>query len=151
MKPFKFRLQTKLDISRREEDQARENLQLAIGHRNQVQRELDTILLQTREVEAGMKAMMNDGFDLQQFLILKDYLPVLKIMRLNKEEELTQAEVLITKARDILLEKMKESKTLTKLREKEWEQYLLDLNREEQKTIDELAITSHFRKDIKQA
>ncbi len=146
MKPFHFRLQTKLDISCREEQQAREGLQISIVHRDQVQNELDKILLQTQEVEAGIKAMMQSGFDMQQFLIRKDYLPVLRTLRLSKEEELIKAESMVVEARNLLLEKMKESKTLNKLRDKEWAKYLQELNQEEQKTIDELAINSHFRR-----
>lgn len=151
MKPFHFRLQTKLDISCREENQAREDLQISINHRDQVQKELNQIIRQEEEIEAGMKAMMLEGFNLQQFLICKDYLPILKTMRICKEDDLRQAELMVVEARNILIEKMKESKTLKKLREKEWAHYLLELNKEEQKTIDELAINSHFRKNIKQA
>lgn len=151
MKPFHFRLQTKFDLSCREESQAREELQVSINFRNQVQAELDEIIRQTQETEADIKTIMQEDFNLPQFLIFKDYLPVLKTREKSKAADLLQAEAEVTEARGILLDKMRESKTLQKLRDREWSYYLLELNKEEQKTIDELAINSHFRKNSKQA
>lgn len=146
MRPFKFRLQTKLDISCREEQQVREELQIRINLRNQLQRELDEILLKLDEIHTAIKDQMVKGFILEQFLILKNYLPIMRSMRLNKEAELAQAELAIAETRNILIEKIKERKILAKLREKEWSNYLLELNKEEQKIIDELAINNHFKK-----
>lgn len=146
MQPFKFRLQTKLDISCREEQQIREELQIRIILRDQLQRELDEINNKLKEIEAAIKDLMVMGFSMEQFLILKNYLPIIRNMRANKEVQLTRAELAIVETRNILIEKIKERKTLQKLRDKEWTNYLLELNREEQKIIDELAINSHFRK-----
>jgi len=146
MRPFKFRLQTKLDISSREEQQVREELQICINLRDQLQRELDEIQIKLDEIETAIKDLMVQGFILEQFLILRNYLPIIRSMRANKEAELTRAEAAIVETRNMLIEKIKERKILEKLREKEWSNYLLELNREEQKIIDELAINSHFRK-----
>lgn len=146
MRPFQFRLQTKLDLSSREEQQIREELQIRILQREQKQRELDEVTSKLDEIETAMKALMAEGFRLEEFLILKNYLPIVRSMRLNKEAELTQAEAAIAETRNVLIEKMKERKILEKLREKEWVAYLTELNKEEQKIIDELAINSHFRK-----
>jgi len=46
-----------------------------------------------------------------------------------------------------LLEKSRETKTLEKLKEREWEEYILENNRLEQKIIDEVAVNSYFRKN----
>ena len=59
--------------------------------------------------------------------------------------ELDKAEERVETARIILQECKKETKTLTKLKENEWKQYLHELNLEEQKEIDEIAINNHFR------
>lgn len=146
MRPFKFRLQTKLDISSREEQQIREELQIHIILRDQLQAELDEIQFKLNEIESAIKALMMQGFILDQFLILKNYLPIIRSMRVNKETELVQAELAIVETRNILIEKIKERKILQKLREKEWISYVLECNKEEQKIIDELAINNHFRK-----
>lgn len=146
MRPFKFRLQTKLDITGREEQQIREELQISIIFRDQLQSELDEIQLRLAEIETAIKDLMVQGFSLEQFLILKNYLPIIRSIRVNKETELVQAELVIVATRNILIEKIKERKILQKLREKEWISHLLECNKEEQKIIDELAINSHFRK-----
>lgn len=146
MKPFKFRLQTKLDISCREEEQLREELQIRILLRDKLQKELDEIKSRLNEIESAIKEMMVQGFKMEQFLILNNYLPIIGNMLADKEAGLFQAEKAITETRNILIDKIKERKTLQKLRDKEWSNYLLELNKEEQKTIDELAINSHFRK-----
>ncbi len=148
MQPFKFRLQTKLDISSREEQQIREELQLHIILRDQLQRELDEINFKINEIQADIKDLMMSRFSLEQFLILKNYLPIIRNMQANKKEELVRAQVAIVEIRNILIEKIKERKILQKLREKEWINYLMERNREEQKIIDELAINNHFRKNI---
>lgn len=146
MRPFQFRLQTKLDLSSREEQQMREELEIRIMQRDQIQRELDGIKEKLKEIEFAIKELMEQGFILEQFLILSNYLPIIREMILNKEMDLKRAEAAIVETRNILIEKMKERKILEKLREKEWANYQLELNREEQKIIDELAINSHFRK-----
>lgn len=146
MRPFQFRLQTKLDLSSREEEQEREELAVRIMQRDQIQRELDEIMFKLGEIENAMKELMVKGFSLDQFLIMKNYLPIIRDILFNKEIELKQAEAAIVETRYRLLEKMKERKILEKLREKEWATYQLEMNREEQKIIDEVAINNHFRK-----
>jgi len=146
MRPFQFRLQTKLDLTSREEQQIREELEVRLMRRDQIQRELDEIRCKLNEIEDAMKELMMQGFSLDQFMILNNYLPILRELLFKKELELKRAETEIVKTRYQLLEKMKERKILEKLREKEWANYQLEMNREEQKIIDELAINSHFRK-----
>lgn len=146
MRPFQFRLQTKLDLTSREEQQIREELEVRLMRRDQIQRELDEIRCKLNEIEDAMKELMMQGFSLDQFLILNNYLPILRELLFKKELELKRAETEIVETRYQLLEKMKERKILEKLREKEWANYQLEMNREEQKIIDELAINSHFRK-----
>ena len=53
----------------------------------------------------------------------------------------------VEQARQILVERMKESKTLNRLREKEWLAYCQELLKEEQKQIDEVATTRYLRKN----
>lgn len=146
MRAFQFRLQTKLDLSNREEQQVREELQILILQREQIQGELAEIQAKLDGIETAIKELMAEGFSLEEYLVLKNYLPIIRSMRMQKEAELIRAESFITETRSRLIEKMKERKTLEKLREKEWLNYLLEFNREEQKIIDELAINNHFRK-----
>lgn len=148
MKPFKFRLQTKLNIASREEQLAKEELQLRLRERNRVQAELEEIIKKQLDLEQSIKFLMLEGFCIDKFWLFKDYVPVLKEIRGVKEENSVRAEQDTESARMILTEKTRETQTLNKLREKEWYIYLQELQREEQKVIDEIAINGHYRKII---
>jgi flagellar export protein FliJ len=81
-------------------------------------------------------------------LLIKEFIPVLIKLIINTEDRLNLAEQEVERARGVLLERTKETKTLNKLHEKEWQIYLQEWNREEQKLVDEIAITGHFRKNL---
>lgn len=148
MKPFKFRLQTKLNIASREEQLAKEEMQLRVRERERIQTELEEIINKQFELEQSIKRLMLEGFCVDRFLLYKAYIPVLIEIRCVKEENLIQAEQAAETARMILIEKTRETQTLNKLREKEWIIYLQEVQREEQKVIDEVAINRHFRKSL---
>ncbi len=148
MKPFKFRLQTKLNLASREEQLAKEEMQLRVRDRDRIQNELEKIIDKQLELEQSIKQMMQEGFCVDKYLLFKDYLPVLKEYRTIKEEELARAEQDVESARIILIEKTRENQTLSKLREKEWYIYLQELQKEEQQVIDEIAINNHYRKNL---
>lgn len=148
MKPFKFRLQTKLNLASREEQLAKEEMQLRVRERDLIQSELEQIIDKQLEMEESIKQLMQEGFCVDKYMLFKDYLPVLKECRIIKEEDLARAEQDVESARIILIEKTRETQTLSKLREKEWYIYLQELQKEEQQVIDEIAINSHYRKNL---
>ncbi|MEN6348086.1 MAG: flagellar export protein FliJ [Syntrophomonas sp.] len=148
MKAFHFRLQTKLDITIRQEQLAREELQLRIIERDQIQSELDRALDGLERLEQSIRNFDLKKHNFQELLILKDYVPVIKKLIKELETKLAQAEQKLEEARKILLERIRETRTLEKLKEKEWEAYLHELSLEEQKVIDEIAINNHYRKNI---
>ncbi|NLB87948.1 MAG: FliJ family protein, partial [Syntrophomonadaceae bacterium] len=81
----------------------------------------------------------------KETLLIKEYLPIIRAYLKELYEELAIAEERVETARKILLECKKETKALNKLKENEWKRYLHELNLEEQKEIDEIAINNHFR------
>ncbi len=140
MHKFVFRLQKKLDISERQEQIAKEQLSLRIKERNAIIDSINNQLTRLNRYENLIKDL-----PFKQTLVYKEYLPILRNYIKELQEELDKAEEKVEIARTILLECKKETKTLTKLRENEWEKYLSELNKEEQKEIDEIAINKHFR------
>lgn len=140
MHKFVFRLQKKLDISERQEQIAKEQLSLRIKERNAINDSINNQLTRLNRYENLIKDL-----PFKQTLVYKEYLPILRNYIKELQEELDKAEEKVEIARTILLECKKETKTLTKLRENEWEKYLSELNKEEQKEIDEIAINKHFR------
>jgi flagellar FliJ protein len=148
MKAFEFRLQTKLDVSVREEQLAKEEMHLQIKRRDVVAEQLNNTLREIDNVEAMIKKLIKESFTMEKYMLLKDYIPVLKELQAKQEQELITAEESVEQARAVLMEKSRETKVLNKLKNKEWNLYLQELYREEQKIIDEIAITSHYRKTV---
>lgn len=147
MKKFQFRLQTPLDIAIRQEQIAQEEMLLCIKHRDIVSGELDILHERLAELENDIRQGMLASITLDRMLLLRNFMPVLKKLREEKNEELILAEELVEDARRVLVERIKESKTLTRLREKEWQAYRQEVLREEQKLIDEVATTRYFRQN----
>lgn len=148
MRAFHFRLQTKLDISCRQEQMAREEMQLRLGECQQIEEKLEQMILRLEELEQSIRDNINETNSFQTILIKKDFFSVFKVRMKAMEEKLKQAEEILEEARKILMEKAREKKSLEKLKEKEWHLYLHELQLEEQKIIDEMAINNHFRNNM---
>jgi len=148
VKPFHFKLQTKLDVAVREEQMAKEELYICLRHRDAIMAELLNLDNRIKGLDQSIKEAMEQSWPLERLLLLKDYLPVLKKKQMETQEKLRQAEEAAENARRILVEKARDTKVLNKLREKEWQMYLEELNKEEQKNIDEIAISSHYRRNL---
>lgn len=140
MKKFTFKLQTKLDIAEAQEKLAAEQLVLKITERNNIIDNLDLNINKLKDLENSVRHL-----PFKQTLVVKEYLPIVRNYIQELNHELIKAEERVEVARNILIECKKETKTLTKLKEKEWAEYLQELNIEEQKEIDEIAINNHFR------
>lgn len=140
MHKFVFRLQTKLDISNRQEQLAKEQLALKLKERDKIVEKINANLDRLAAYENAIRSL-----PFKETLLIKDYLPVIRAHIKELEVELAKAEERVETARKILQECKKETKTLTKLKENEWQQYLHEMNLEEQKEIDEIAINNHFR------
>lgn len=140
MRKFVFKLQTKLDIAKRQEELAIEHLALRIQDRNTIIDNINANMARLNKFEDSIR-----NLPFKETIVIKDYLPVIRNNIQDLEIELLKAEERVETARNILVECKKETKTLTKLRENDWQRYLYELNLEEQREIDEIAINNHFR------
>lgn len=145
MKVFHFRLQTSLDIAERQEQIAREELLRLTLERDNIQVQLDTAHRRLQGMEQSIRDSVNEDMPLEKVLLIINYIPVMRELIDSIVSDLRAAEQAVEGARSILLERVRETRTLKKLREKEWLLYLEEWNREEQKLIDEIAITSYSR------
>lgn len=149
MKPFVFRLQTKLDISRREEEIAKTKLQSKMGEKNEVEAEINYLKANLEKVEDIARNMAQQTNKVYLISISREYIPVLKKKVEKCQERLENIEAELEKLRHDLAQKKREIKTLEKLKEKEWLEYMHEFNMEEQKFIDEIAGNSYFRRQQK--
>lgn len=148
MKAFRFRLQTKLDISIRQEQLAREELQFCINERDRILERLEQAVNRLIALEQVIREFNLKEHSFQELLVKKEYVPVIKRQIRDLEELLYNAELILEKARQLLLSRIKETDTMEKLKEKDWQEYCHQLSLEEQKVVDEIAINNHYRKQI---
>ena len=146
MKPFVFKLKTKLHLAELEEEQAREGLRHARARRDECIEALEKIKQHMNVIKQCLVDMMNGSCNIDQILLSKRYLPILKEQRAQRAFALELEEQKVELAETNLLEKNRELKTLIRFREKEWQEYRVEYNRQEQKILDELAINNHFRR-----
>jgi flagellar FliJ protein len=148
MKAFHFRLQTKLDICQRQEQVVREEMQRRILNRNQVLQELKGLQNRFQSVEELIRELNGRRGQFPRIVINRQYLPVLKQEIKTTEDNLAAAEQKVEEARLVLMERMRETRTLEKLKDKAWCRYWHELLLEEQKHIDEVAGAAHHRKSL---
>lgn len=147
MKPFVFKLQTALNLKIKEEDRVKEELRRLT---NRCQEEFDVLAaLEERlgQLEDRLRRRQEARVDVAEIQRCLDYLPVMKDRILRQKEVIRRIKEEIEKTRQELVEIMRERKVLEKLRERHFAQYLVEVNREEQKIIDEMATNGYNRKD----
>lgn len=145
MKPFVYRFERKLGLVRQEELSARQELHLLIMERDRIAEELDHLKNRIVVLQESIRSFQGNPLQ-PEVELRKTYLPVLKDNFLMLVETLQEAEARVETARRLVMEKNRETKTFEKLRERDWQGYIYELNREEQKIIDEVAVTSRSRK-----
>ena len=148
MRAFHFRLQTKLDICQRQEQVTREEMHRRITIRNQVLQELELLENRFQSLEQSIREMNTGPGQFPRIMINRQYIPVLNQQIKISEENLTTAEEAVEEVRMELIERMRETRTLEKLKDKAWHKYLHEMLLEEQKHIDEIAGTAHHRKSL---
>jgi len=148
MRAFHFRLQTKLDICQRQEQVTREEMHRRITFRNHVVQELELLENRFLSLEESIRELNANPGQFPKIMINRQYIPVLNQQIRVTEENLILAEDAVEEVRMELIERMRETRTLEKLKDKAWDKYLHELLLEEQKHIDEVAGTAHHRKSL---
>jgi len=144
MKPFVYRFERKLGLVRQEEQAVRLELQQAMAERDRIVEELERLKNRIACIEDAIRLHWGNIL-VPEVGLQKAYLPILKERFLKLVEDLQAAEEKVETTRKKVIAKKRETMTFEKLREHDWQEYLYEVNREEQKIIDELAITSGSR------
>ncbi len=148
MRAFHFRLQTKLDICQRQEQVTREEMHRRVAIRNQVLQELELLENRFQSLEQSIRELNAGPGQFPRIMINRQYIPVLNQHIKASEENLATAEEAVEEVRMELIERMRETRTLEKLKDKAWHRYLHEMLLEEQKHIDEVAGITHHRKSL---
>ena len=136
VKAFHFRLQTSLDVAQRRQNVAKEELQNQIIQRNIVLTQCDS----AKEKRESLRNNIREkDIPFRDYLVTTDYLKVMQVVIQNLESNLRSEEEKVEAARQVLLNYSKEKQTLEKIKDRDWDEYIYEVNREEQKNIDEVA------------
>lgn len=150
MKVYAFRLQTKLDITLRQEDIAKNELrdmQAVYDHELIVLQRLKDYQTELFGDIRGKRGYLR----IDDLILLKDYLKVLAEEIDNQNRVVCEAEENLEKARQHFMEIMRERKALEKLKERDYQEYLKEIIREEQALIDEVAIVRFWRSGMRES
>ena len=138
MAKFVYRMQNILDIKQKLEDQERINFAMANARVNEEQEELQELLVRRAGYDKQLKELTSGPIDVAKIRICKTSIDAMKSMIREQMLNLHKAQKDAELARKRLNEVMQERKMHEKLREKAFEQFKQELNKEESKAVDEL-------------
>lgn len=146
MKPFVFKLETLLEIRRRKEEEASILLLQARNRLNEAKQVLTKLCTQQKELWSEFRLKQQAGeLVVIEYQMWHRFFAFLKKEIENQQvvvEGLTKEAVAALKELEIAL---KNRKAVEKLKERRLEEYRLAVQAEEQKILDEIAITRYQR------
>lgn len=143
MKKFAFDLQGVLNIKEKLEGQAKINFGVARAKLNAEEEKRDAIARQIEEYQARLTELMSGDLDILKIGSCEDAIDILKEKLADQELQVKRAAKQVELARNKLNAVMMERKTMEKLREKRFEEYINEYNAEERKSVDELTSYRH--------
>lgn len=147
MKKFRYAMQNILNIKYRLEDQAKGEYAAAQAVLNAEVRKLDLIYEQIREYENSLKQLVSGKLDFQEIIFTENAVELKKNEAKEQKKKVLAANKAVEIARQKLNEIMIDRKTHERLKDKAFEQYMLEYNKEEALAVDELVSYRHNNKD----
>lgn len=138
MAKFIYRMQNILDVKIKLETQAKNEFAIANARLVTEEEKLNSLVAKKGEYEQEIREMSGKNLDLGKLRADQEAIDTMKYLISEQEICVKQAERNVEDKRIKLSEAMKERKTHEKLKEKQFEQFLLDLAAQESKEIDEL-------------
>lgn len=146
MKPFKFKLQTSLDLEHHREEQQQKDLTEKIAIKNQQEMILQLYEQQMVNLFEEIRSNQQQRVNVEQLRMQSEYLPILEGQTRDQAQVVSKCEHAVVASREKLLEVVRDRKVLEKLKVKHYEEYKKEIAREEQKMLDEMATNAFLRK-----
>lgn len=143
MNKFAFSLQSVLNLKEKLESQEKIFFQTAMEELRKEQAELEALERRKSDYEERLRESVQSRLDLLNVKSNKEAIEIIKEMILQQTGKVRRAERHAEVARLRLEEAMKERKTLEKLKEDAFAEYVKAYEKEEQKEIDELVSFRH--------
>ena len=138
MAKFNFGLSSILSIKEKIEDLKKNEMAKAIMELEAEKERLRYLEQIRHDTIASFRESLNMGVKPEDIKQHNYYLDKLKLMIKAQKLAIVRAEEKVEQCRLALVEAMRERKSLDKLRENEYEEYLVEEKKEEQKAIDEV-------------
>ena len=145
MDSFNFRLQPVLEHRRRLEDQAKLELARAKIAERQARDVLSSMEIAFGDGQSDMADARRDEIDASEVAVYQRYLDRLKQDIAEQGSVVTTLHSCSEERRSEVMDGMKARKVVEKLKERQYQQYRIEANRDEQKQVDEFATTRYNR------
>ena len=136
MKKFIFRLESVLSLKRSLEQQVKNEMAKIESEIHIIKNDINEVENEFQEKNKELKSRLKKGENATVIANFSVYFTALKEKRNNFENELVYAEKKREEIRQRLLKIVTERKTIDKLREKKYSEYLYELNVEQAKEVD---------------
>ena len=146
MKKYIYPLQSVLNLKERLESQEKVLFQAAMAELRDEQERLDELEQRKAGYEERLRACVSSRLDLLSVKTNKEATEILKELIRQQMGKVRKAERHAEVARKRLEDAIKERKTLEKLREDAFSEYMKEYEKEEQKEIDEL-VSFRYKSD----
>lgn len=135
MKKFSFELEKVLEFRDFEKQQAEAELAKALAVETEIQNNINTIA----EQYVNLKRYMKNSRDFADIISMNQNINLLNYQKEELLKQLAEAKLVTEEKRGILLECMKKTTALEKMKEAQYEEYKAQIQTIEKKKLDELA------------
>lgn len=146
MARFRYSLQNILDIKLKIETQAKQEFSTAKNRLDEENEKLDELYRRKTDYEEEAKLLLMGTLRVKDIEDNKNALLRMDEYILQQQGQVALAEKKLNTAREKLTEVVKERKTYEILREKAFEEFLQDENKQESKAVDELTSYTYGQK-----
>lgn len=148
MRKFKFKLKTPLKVKQMEEKVKKQKLAAAIARQNYEKKLLKTLLTQRLALDSDLQKNLEISIKVEELYVYINYMETIKRQIENQKKSLFKAKEDCNKTRSSFIESRKERQILEKIKQKSFKTYIEEINREEQKLSDEIAISNFCRREV---
>ena len=135
---FRFKLQRVLDLKLKQEDEKKNQIATLMQAIKTKEDELDALISEKKQKEFSLNDNRKRGISILEIRNINQYLLFLDKKINTLRFEISSLESNLNQKRLEYLELQKERKTFEKLKEKDYEKYLYNEKKEEEKMIDQI-------------
>lgn len=137
MKKFNFRFQRILEFKQTVEDLKRSNYNVEVKALNEETEKLNTFI-KNKDVINNQRNNLTQHTTVKDLKLFNNYLTKMNEIILEQHDRVNHKNDDVEAAKKELIKSVKEKRTFEKLKDKDYDQHLFELKREEEKIIDQL-------------